>query len=336
MNNVGRKAALLAWGMLIPSGAAQEKTSPPSPLFRFAWITDMHLDERREEIVAGGLRAADELRPHFVLITGDNNARPAPEDPNRPEPLPLRRQRFLKDFLGRHLRAPAVIIPGDNWPGDFEKVFGAFQYSFDFGGVHFLLLAPDRRASGPGIEGLSVFDPPTWDWIRKDLEGNRAKPVLAALHEPVYPPAFLDAPPLRRLLARFPNVIAVLQGHLHVEAAWVADGKTYLVGPSLGAAPVPRFKLAEVHRDRIVFGTLFRAAGEDSFRRAEGERTVEIPPLLREGLGEPRGPFAMGNRDSVPAHPVVEDPSLIGRRGELVRILREFLWGRPPTGEKGP
>ena len=96
-----------------------------------------------------------------MLITGDNNfLEAAPANPKQPESLGLRRQRFLKQFLQEHLKTPYVLIPGNNWPEEFDKVFGAKQYSFDCGGLHFMLVDADRAYRGPpghehrGIHGL--------------------------------------------------------------------------------------------------------------------------------------------------------------------------------------
>jgi hypothetical protein len=309
-------AAVAGWG---------QEPREEEPLFSFVWVSDMHLDETREERVAEDLRRADGLKPHFVLVTGDNNARPAPEDPARPETVSLRRQRFLKEFLERNLRAPAVVIPGDNWPWDFDRVFGPMQYSFDYGGVHFLLLAPDRRCKAKGTEGLAVFDPSTWEWIRADLEGSRGKPVLAIIHEPIHPPTFLDALPLRALLKKHSHVVAVLQGHLHADMAWAVDGKTWLVAPSLATSPTSRFKQVRVYRDRITARTLARPPKGDRFEKSGRENRIDIPGALREGLKKPGGGFAKENPSAVPAHPLVDDPSLLERQSELTRAMREFI-----------
>ena len=106
----------------------------------------------------------------------------APADPKQPETIGLRRQRFLKTFLQDHLKTPYVLIPGNNWPEEFDKVFGAKQYSFDCGGLHFMLLDADRAYRGkPGqnIEGFTAFNDATLEWIQKDLERNRRQPVVS-------------------------------------------------------------------------------------------------------------------------------------------------------------
>ena len=70
------------------------------PLWSFAWLSDMHIGTARPEFIAKALHHVDTLKPHFLLITGDNNfLEAAPANPEQPETLGLRRQRFLKAVL---------------------------------------------------------------------------------------------------------------------------------------------------------------------------------------------------------------------------------------------
>ena len=73
------------------------KTTQP-PLRSFAWVSDMHLDASLLEYEAKPMRYIQaELKPHFVLLTGDNNARLAPAaDAQHPESVGVRQQRFLE------------------------------------------------------------------------------------------------------------------------------------------------------------------------------------------------------------------------------------------------
>ncbi len=317
------RATALGEGLLTP---------PPqtagAPLWSFAWVSDMHLDASRRELVAKALHYINaELKPHFVLITGDNNALPAaPADPQRPEPLGLRRQRYLQVFLQEHLKCPYAILPGDNWPEEFDKVFGAKQYSFDYGGLHFLVLDSDRAYHGARTEGLSVFDESTWAWIRRDLDRHARKPTIVAIHEPVCPATFLDAGRLRGLLDRHPQVIAALQGHLHADLEFLANGRTYLVAPSLGKSPLPAFKWVKVYPEVLVLHTIQYRRSEDQFRVVERRQRIEVPRLLRQGLSRPSGSrLVMANYDAVPPHPHRDDPTLAGRVGELMEVIRKSI-----------
>lgn len=310
-------------------GRAEQATcATPKPLWTFVWISDLHVDESRRAFIAQALAYIDAtLSPHFVLITGDNNALAAPPaDPNHPEPLGLRRQRYFRAFLAEHLRAPYVVIPGDNWPEDFEKVFGPRQYSFDYGGIHFLLLAPDRSYHGAGLEGLSAFDEPTWAWITRDLERSCRKPTLVAIHEPICPCTFLEAPRLRALVSASGHVIAVMQGHLHADLEFRHETQTYLVAPSLGKSPVPAFKQIGVYPDALIVRTIYWDRSGGRFEPGGKPQGIGIPPELCAGVTKPPGSrLTMAGYDAMPPAAHVVDPMLAARFADLLKVLAESL-----------
>ncbi len=304
--------------------AASQPATSPAVLWSFAWISDMHMNASNVDYLAGAMQHIDtKLKPNFVLITGDNNYQPAePSDPANPESKHLLRQIFLKQFLQNHLKTPYVVIPGDDWPTDFEKVFGPRQFSFDYGGMHFLLLAPDRAYTATRREGLTVFDPPTKKWIQQDLEKNKDKPTLVAIHEPIFPPTFLDSPPLRKIVAAYPNVLAVLQGHLHVDLKYHADGKVYLVAPALGVKPSLAMKFVAVSPSAITIYTIPYNVQQRRFEQRPGALTIDIPKELQGKLTAPASEkFAQEKYDSLPARPQIQDPSLENRKGELLRNM---------------
>lgn len=176
-----------------------------------------------------------------------------------------------------------------------------------------------------------MFDPATWDWIEQDLERSRGRPAIVAIHEPVFPPTFLDAPRLRRLLARYPGVVAVLQGHLHMDLQLRADGKTYLVAPSLERPPRPGMKLVDVYPTSLVVRTILYNASDARFEMQDRVHHIAIPPALRGELARPAHPgFTMDNFDAIPAQPLVEDPSLESRAGELLGNAVRSLLPRKP------
>ena len=204
----------------------KEYTLPPgwsgkdeSPLFTFAWVSDFHLSAGNREVIEAALEHIDaELKPDFTLVTGDNCAYAGEPGFRKPgESKTLARQRFLKSFLDERLNRPYYVIPGDNWPFDFDQVFGPKQYAFDYGGVRFVFLSADRACKGMRLEGLAVLEDETVDWLREDLKENADKPTLVVMHEPIYPPTFLDAGRIEKILDEFPQTIACLHGHLHVD-----------------------------------------------------------------------------------------------------------------------
>ena len=156
------------------------------PLARLVWFSDLHLNQSYLPLAHEALAYINTLAPHAVLITGDNCAY-APAD-FRPD-LTSRHERYaawFQQLLGRELQAPAVVLPGDNWPWEFHKTFGSRQFSFDVAGVRIVCLGADRAARG--VEGCAVFDEGTWAWLEQELAGNPASPTLVALHENPAPP----------------------------------------------------------------------------------------------------------------------------------------------------
>ena len=300
------------------------------PLFRIAWLSDMHLDGTRASMIAAALAHVDaRIKPDFVLITGDNNATPSSD---AKKSTGRRRQEFLKTFMQKHLKTPYAIIPGDNWPQDFEKVFGSRQYSFDHGGVHFLMSSLDRGSGGKS-EGLTVFDDKTWAWMKSDLEKNRDKPVVFALHEPVFPPTFLDAPRLWDLLKKYPNVVACFHGHIHADMEFQTRGEKgpgpkSILCPALGPGRPPAMKEVRVFRDIFVIRTIEAAVAgpEPLFRYADKWQRVDIPKSLRGCIAEPMDvkPFSKNYSARAP-EAFVEDASLKARLPELFKMLQDFL-----------
>jgi len=300
-----------------------------SPLFTFVWMSDFHLDGSRLELLKKALRYVDgKVDPHFVMITGDNNAfAPEFDFRGRIPPVTFRRQLFLKQFLDQNLRTPYVIIPGDDWPQDFEKVFGAYQFSFDYGGVHFLFASLDRCTYG--VEGRAVFDESTWGWMRKDLKRNGNRPTLFLIHETIAPPSFLDADKTRKMLEEHPNVIATFCGHLHADVEFRLGRLQCLVCPGLGPNPRHGFKIVKVYREALVLRTVEYNAEKQQFEKVMKWQRVDIPESLQASLHKPGDRrFKKQDYSEVPPHPRKSDPQLLERSLELVGPLMRFLGER--------
>lgn len=297
------------------------------PLWNFVCVADLHLDGSRLQYAAEAFHYIDaELKPRFVVFLGDNNAQPAdPSDAAHPESIGLRRQNFFKDYLQKHLQSPYVLVSGDDWPEDSDKVFGPRQFSFDQGGVHFILVDPDRVYHGPGFEGLSAFDKGTWQWIARDLETNRERPTLLAIHEPIFPATFVDAKRLRELVARYPNVVAVLQAHLHGDIEHRIAGRSYFVVPSLGKTPTQAMKHVLVQPEGLVIRTIAYNPSSRTFEMSNRIQWVEIGKPWRTSLARPSGSFKPEHHSFVPAHPLVIDPRLTLRMGELIGNAPDLL-----------
>lgn len=354
-----RKTALRLGKVLSPKPYAKppQWANPDSPpLFSFAWLSDMHLDGGNQKRMEETFQWIDQqLKPTFLLLTGDNSAIvPSGAEGNDPAVRNFRRQQYLQNWLAEHWKGPYAIIPGDNWPAGFDRVFGPRQYRVQCGGLHLVMLAPDAIHHGPGMEGLSAFDPETFDWLRKDLQQYREHPTLVAIHEPIYPPTFLDAPSLRKLVKDFPQVIGVFQGHLHIDME-LRDGKqTYLVAPAVGPGQPPAFKQVLVYRHSLILRTAELDPQANQWRLVEKWQKIDVPEPLQKSLQpvSPSAKVAPNGESSAsrsteatrwpgretplqmvsyrPPRPVRDDPALARRAGQLLEMARQFLWKETP------
>ncbi len=302
--------------------SVQERPAPAwasslqQPLATLAWITDMHIgsSEGAEETVKIALnQLRDELKPDLVLFTGDNNKN---YDKNDKGVINERMQIWLKRFIDNELNRPYAIIPGDNWPWEFERVFGSPTRSFDFKGVHFLLTATDAKARTN--DSCAILFKDTKEWLENDMKDNADKPCLLVIHESVFPPLFLDAPWLDKLMARHSSALAVLSGHIHMDVEFKRKGYTQFVAPAMGPARRPAFKMLQFHPDMIVIRTY--QLKEKRFELVSKWQRLKIPEDLRKGI-TPEAPAAITNLKSMAPRPKEMDESLASRAKEIDNAL---------------
>ena len=274
-----------------------------------AWLTDMHIGSATdaEKTARTALKQLNELKPDLVLITGDNNAIPV----NNKIPVAEARQRWFKQFLDKELRCPYTVIPGDNWPWDFEKVFGSPVRSFDLAGVHFVLAGTDSRADSN--DACAVFLPDTRQWLANDLDRHHDRPCLFVLHETVFPPLFLDAPWTDSLLKARPQVLAALSGHVHLDLEFRCSGYTQFVCPALGPVQKPAFKVMSITADQLILRT-WEWTGK-RFEPAPKWQRIVIPQTLRSPSAADG--HMVTDLKSMPARPKVHDNSLAARAKEV-------------------
>lgn len=211
-----------------------------APIFRFVQYADIHHWED-----SGLLLAIDhtnrEIKPDWVVLTGDNISAPYTEEHHR----------HLKGLLER-LSCPSYVIKGDNDAREFEKVFGSSRWSFDCGGVHFVAAALDYDAEGAGI---GYLDRSTWRWLRTDLDAHRDRPTIFFMHVNVVPPDFLDAARLGLELSLRGNVVATITGHIHDDLEYRVGRMTHILCPGLGPHGRHGFKSYDVYADHITVRT---------------------------------------------------------------------------------
>jgi 3',5'-cyclic AMP phosphodiesterase CpdA len=235
-------SAVLARGIL-PLTSFQPvtvETGSPAGAFRFAYISDSHLYDKEvnDRFVRSLLRAVDDVnrmdpQPSFVLYGGDLAQLGQPSE-----------LRLGAEIL-KNLKAPVRMMVGEHdWFLDmgetWRELFGQDRYSFDHGGVHFVVLnsvleedfwtargmTPMERMQtvaglDNGIQSRFMVGEEQRRWLAQDLESLADDaPVIVFSHSPLYhyyrPWNFWteDAPEVQALLARFRHAV-VIHGHTH-------------------------------------------------------------------------------------------------------------------------
>lgn len=298
------------------------------PIFTVAWLSDLHIRESKSLVlVTAALNTVrDTIKPNFTLITGDNSGYCANMSESEQKlPVSHQRQLWLKRFLEAELATPYIIIPGDNWPWYFEKVFGSSHRSFDFGGFHFMLTSTDVQATG--IEGCAIFNNQTWEWMQNDLDANGDKPCFFIMHETLWPPFFLESGKTGLMLNARPQVLAALSGHLHLDLDFERGHWRQIVAPAIGRSHRPGFKHINFYKDAIILESYEWNADAKIFRQVNKWQRIEIPEKFREKLGDtPLAGFSPVNADALPPAAKVVDQKLRDRSPELSNALLGFAF----------
>jgi hypothetical protein len=269
----------------------------------------------------------DELKADFTLITGDNcDYTEGLSDQENKYSIGIRRHLWLRHFLEKELARLYAIIPGDNWPWDFEKVFGPQKYSFDFGGFHFLLTSTDAVA--PQRDITSVFYDDTKEWIKKDLAANTNKPSFFVLHETLVPPCFPDAEWGATTLNENPNVLAALCGHLHLDLEFPQGTWTQFCAPSIGRSHRPAFKLLNFYVDQVIIESYELQKDTGKIIKANKWQRIVIPKKYQSAIkkhNKPSKRLFFENVHQMSPRPKVADKELMKRSQEVETALSQFI-----------
>lgn len=218
--------------------------------FTFAFFTDVHLlrnNDRNSHI--GFQRALDDVLPKkvdFILFGGDNvdayHLEEAEADTlygwfkNEVD------KRGLKAYyaIGNH---DAFYQPKDkeadpNSFGLFQKYFGKLYYSFDYKGIHFIILNSVNRQDSGYCVGAEQRQ-----WLANHLkEIGIHVPIVVAMHVPIqslYGPAVEGKPELVDNLLDYKevweilepyNIKLILQGHQHIYEELFVKDTQFLTG----------------------------------------------------------------------------------------------------------
>jgi 3',5'-cyclic AMP phosphodiesterase CpdA len=211
-----------------------------------AQLSDIHLTADADGTVGddtGPVRAlraavasllAMPARPDCVVLTGDlaENGLPAEYARLRAllSPLPVPVHPLPGNHDDRHALRQAFA--------DHAGVLGSgghLQYATEIGGTR--LLCCDSTV--PGRRG-GEMDGERLDWLAKALEAVPDAPTLVALHHPPFrigirftdDMGLADPDPLAAVIARHPQVVRVLSGHVHRGAVTAFAGTVGVTCPS--------------------------------------------------------------------------------------------------------
>jgi hypothetical protein len=223
----------------------------PSKRFDFIFVTDIHLENGKVGIpkFRASLLEINALQPTpaFLWSQGDICLQGHSGDAYA-ECLKLARMP-VRTGPGNH----EMMLDHKNPRDDFHRLFGPTYYSFDWGGIHCIVLdgnkpipgGKDWKAVHGAIEGSELA------WLRADLAAQpEGKPTVVGIHIPIvttYPQRRKESPPdapywevanrslLTDLFAAH-RVRLVLQGHMHEnERTWI-KGVEYVASISLSGS----------------------------------------------------------------------------------------------------
>ena len=148
--------------------------------FRFAQLTDIHLNPGNDGPTKALLASIDQINRtdsiDFVLVTGDLT-----------EQGDTRMMLQVKACLDQ-LNCPYHVCMGNHettWSESgcmgFSRIFGPEYYSFEYGGVLFLMFN-----TGPLLKmAFGHVSPFVTTWAEKELQSHRDMPAIVVTHYPL-------------------------------------------------------------------------------------------------------------------------------------------------------
>lgn len=222
---------------LFASCGNAQKQKPADVKLRFAYLTDVHLNQHNrgngDEGLQKALTTAADLGAEFVLFGGDNVETDRMKDEAQADSLHARFKRIVAESgipsyftMGNHDRFYEYNGQRDTLGFRmFEKHYGATCYSFTRQGVHFVVLNALHPAQGKPY----WVDDEQLAWLQADLEqAGKGMPVILSTHVPLlslyYPVVdgtmkawdmVHNSKAVVDLLKRYDTRL-VLQGHQHL------------------------------------------------------------------------------------------------------------------------
>jgi 3',5'-cyclic-AMP phosphodiesterase len=211
-----------------------------TPPFMFAYISDTHMYVRtlNQRFVKGAVKAVEDVnaldpQPDFVLFGGDLAQLGRPEELEQGKQVLSMLKAPVKMMVGEH---DWFYDLGDKW----QQLFGSPNYSFDWKGVHVIVLmsvnekdfwTARKLTPAERMQIVAGLDNPIQsrfevgdqqrDWLKHDLaKVPTTTPLLVFSHSPLYKYYrnwnfwTEDAEQVQAILRPYPNV-TVIHGHTH-------------------------------------------------------------------------------------------------------------------------
>jgi 3',5'-cyclic AMP phosphodiesterase CpdA len=222
---------------------------PQADKFRFVFMTDMHLEGGGPRLLKfrRSLEEMNALEPAFVWAGGDICLE-GKAGKDYVEGLSVLKVP-VRNGAGNHEMLVAETNPRDA----YEAIFGPTYYSFDWAGVHCVVLdgneVVSKEARWTSVEGR--VSRRQLAWLEADLRARPAgMPVIAAIHIPLVSSRLLraevgpdetaawvvqNAGEVRAILERH-GARLVLQGHLHENERLSVGGIEYATTQALSGS----------------------------------------------------------------------------------------------------
>ena len=262
-------------------------SNPNKPGVRFGMVTDLHYAEtepRNNRYYRESIAKLDECvalmneqKVDFLIETGDFKDEGVP--PNEADTITYL-QTIEKTFC--QFKGPRYHVLGNHDMDSISKT--QFQnnvensnidavssyYSFDTGGIHFIVLDANFNSDGSDYDHGNYdwtdanIPPSQLDWLENDLN-NSAKPVIVFVHQLLDGSGdhfIRNATEVRNILQRYP-ALAVFQGHKHSGQHSLIKGIHYYTLKALveGSGPENNaYAVVEVHNNLDITVNGYRRA----------------------------------------------------------------------------
>jgi 3',5'-cyclic-AMP phosphodiesterase len=172
----------------------------PGQRFKFAAFGDTHTDYDNLQVTVNAINARDDIE--LALIVGD-----------------MTNLGLLQEFEWAYevydrLDVPWLTVMGNHdalghGAGIYREMYGPFEYSFEYGGLKFLMFNSNTLELGRSV--------PNRDWLTAEVEnrGNSQGVVLAAHHDLTKPDDYADGDVAEfyEALVQRPGIAGVVHGH---------------------------------------------------------------------------------------------------------------------------